>query len=429
MKSIPQFLLAAPTSGSGKTTVCRLLMSALTRRGQKVQPFKCGPDYIDTKFHSMACGRPSLNLDSFMASAHHVKTVYAHYAQTADVCIVEGMMGMYDGYERDRGSSAEIASILDIPVILVIDAKSAAYSIAPLLKGFIEFRPNVKIAGVIFNKVGSSRHYETLCQVAEELELPCFGYIEKCKDIALPSRYLGLDFNNISTQDVSYILEHVQIENLLEHVTCDMPKSDNSYLSNVYPREWHICMAKNEDSFSFIYQEHIDILEKWGHITYFNPEEDCIIPHDTDLMYLPGGYPEKHLNDLSEYTMHEIRQYGERGGRIWAECGGMMYLCREIRTDEGIRPMVGLLDYVISAEKGHRKLSLGYRKLQLNDGRVLRGHEFHYSQFIGRKPQTIAEVRNARDEIIDSPFFRYKNVTASYTHLYWNNDKNIYEDW
>lgn len=429
MKRIPQFLLAAPTSGSGKTTVCRLLMSALTKRGLHVQPFKCGPDYIDTKFHAVACGRPSLNLDTFMASTCCVEAIYTHYAQRADVCIVEGMMGMYDGYDRDKGSSAEIASILDIPVILVVDAKSAAYSIAPLLKGFMEFRPNIKIAGVIFNKVNSAQHYNMLCQVTEELELPCFGYIQKCKDIELSSRYLGLNFTKIKEKDMPYFLEYVQVDQLLESVMRDVPKDNDSYLANIPPRGWNICVAKNEESFSFLYQEHVDMMEKWGHITYFNPEEDFTIPRNTDLLYLPGGYPEKHLDDFSEYTMHEIYQYGEHGGRIWAECGGMMYLCKEIRTHEGSRRMVGLFNHVISAEDEHRKLSLGYRKLQLPNGLKLRGHEFHYTQFVGQRPQTIAEVRNARNEIVDSPFFKYKNVTASYTHLYWNYGKNIHKDW
>ena len=145
---ISQFLIAAPSSGSGKTTVSRGLMALLIKKGLKVQPFKCGPDYIDTKYHTAVCRRPSINLDTFMASAGHVKELYARYATGADACITEGMMGMYDGYDRDRGSSAEVAGLLNLPVILVVDAKSAAYSVAPLLSGFIHFRPEIRIAGV-----------------------------------------------------------------------------------------------------------------------------------------------------------------------------------------------------------------------------------------------------------------------------------------
>ena len=173
------FLIAAPTSGSGKTTIARGLMALLTQKGYSVQPFKCGPDYIDTKFHEAVCGRPSINLDSFMANPEHIHNLFEHYGKEADVCIVEGMMGLFDGYNRDKGSSAEIASILELPVILVVDAKSAAYSMAPLLQGFINFRKDVHIAGVIYNKVGSARHYEMLRQVCDDLQITCFGYLPK----------------------------------------------------------------------------------------------------------------------------------------------------------------------------------------------------------------------------------------------------------
>ena len=183
MRSIPQFLIAAPTSGSGKTTVSRGLMALFVKKGLKVQPFKCGPDYIDTKYHEVVCGRPSINLDTFMASQEHVSSLYARYSADADVAVVEGMMGMYDGYDRDRGSSAEVARLLGIPVVLVVDAKSAAYSMAPLLSGFINFRPDIRIAGVIFNRVGSLRHYRMLQEVCEDLNVTCLGYLPKQKEL------------------------------------------------------------------------------------------------------------------------------------------------------------------------------------------------------------------------------------------------------
>ena len=195
MDSIPQFLIAAPTSGSGKTTVSRGLMALFVKKGLKVQPFKCGPDYIDTKYHEAVCGRPSINLDTFMASPEHVRSLYARYSADADVAVVEGMMGMYDGYDRDRGSSAEVARLLGIPVVLVVDAKSAAYSMAPLLSGFINFRPDIRIAGVIFNRVGSPHHYRMLQEVCEDLNVTCLGYLPKRKELEQESRHLGLDFS------------------------------------------------------------------------------------------------------------------------------------------------------------------------------------------------------------------------------------------
>ena len=208
MSNKTSFLIAAPTSGSGKTTIARGLMKLFADKGYKVQPFKCGPDYIDTKFHQAVCGRPSINLDTFMASSEHVRELFANYGADADVCIVEGMMGLYDGYDRELGSSYEIARTLDIPVVLVVDAKSAAYSMAALISGFVNFRKDVRIAGVIFNKVGSERHYKMLCQVCDDLGITCLGYLPKSADLEQGSRYLGLDFSD--TTDNNHILELIE---------------------------------------------------------------------------------------------------------------------------------------------------------------------------------------------------------------------------
>jgi cobyrinic acid a,c-diamide synthase len=212
------FLIAAPTSGSGKTTIARGLMALFTEKGYKVQPFKCGPDYIDTKFHEAVCGRPSINLDTFMATPEHVKELFVRYGEQADICLVEGMMGLYDGYDRDKGSSAEIAATLKIPVVLVVDAKSAAYSIAPLLQGFIHFRKDVRIVGVIFNKVGSERHYQLLREVCDDLHITCFGYLPKDTSLEQASRYLGLDFSEQAEQSqlVKLLEEHVRWQELLQ---------------------------------------------------------------------------------------------------------------------------------------------------------------------------------------------------------------------
>ena len=208
MSNKTSFLIAAPTSGSGKTTIARGLMKLFADKGYKVQPFKCGPDYIDTKFHQAVCGRPSINLDTFMASSEHVRELFANYGADADVCIVEGMMGLYDGYDRELGSSYEIARTLDIPVVLVVDAKSAAYSMAALISGFVNFRKDIRFAGIIFNKVGSERHYQMLRQVCDDLGITCLGYLPKSADLEQGSRYLGLDFSD--TTDNNHILELIE---------------------------------------------------------------------------------------------------------------------------------------------------------------------------------------------------------------------------
>lgn len=211
------FLIAAPTSGSGKTTVARGLMALLSAKGYTVQPFKCGPDYIDTKFHETVCHRPSINLDTFMATPEHVRQLFVRYGDDADVCIVEGMMGLFDGYDRELGSSYEIARVLDIPVVLVVDAKSAAYSTAALLSGFIHFRNDIRIAGIIFNKVGSQRHFYMLQQVCDDLGVECLGYLPKQKELEQGSRYLGLDFSATPENEkiVQLLEEHIAWQKLL----------------------------------------------------------------------------------------------------------------------------------------------------------------------------------------------------------------------
>ena len=190
-----KILLSAPSSGSGKTMLARGLMSIMKSKGYTVQPFKCGPDYIDTKFHEAVCGRPSINLDSFMASHEHVVEIFNKYSGDADIAIVEGMMGLFDGYDRSKGSTAEIARILNIPVTLVIDPSSAAYSVAPVIQGFVNFDPTIKIQGVIFNKVKSPRHEKLLRQVCTDLNVDCFGCVPKSNMLENGSRYLGLDFS------------------------------------------------------------------------------------------------------------------------------------------------------------------------------------------------------------------------------------------
>ena len=413
------WMIAAPTSGSGKTTIARGLMALLVSKGYKVQPFKCGPDYIDTKFHEAVCRRPSINLDTFMASPEHVRELFANYGEDADVCIVEGMMGLFDGYDRDKGSSAEIARVLDIPVILVVDAKSAAYSMAPLLSGFINFWKDVHIAGVIFNKVGSERHYQMLQQVCDDLGIECFGYLPKSPSLEQGSRYLGLDFSEkAESQEMIHLLEeHVAWEGLTKQIVPTLGTKCSHAGNIMFPRwEQNVLLARNEESFSFVYQENIDRFEN---VSFFNPENDVPSLDGIDLLYLPGGYPEKHLEALvnNEASRKAIKDYAERGGRIQAECGGMMYLCEKIVNDDGEYPMCGVLPYSITARKADRKLSLGYRRFVL-DGREYRGHEFHYTQFMGEMPESIVQVFNAKGEPVPTPIFRYKNVLASYTHLY-----------
>ncbi len=189
------FLVGAPASHSGKSTVAASLLRAFSQRGLRVQPFKCGPDYIDTRLHELACGVSSVNLDTFLSSPAHVKELFSHYGKGMDVCLVEGVMGLYDGYHRDEGSSASIASLLGIPVVLVVDARAAAYSVAPLIHGFATFRNAPRIAGVIFNNVGSPRHLSLLREACDEAGVRHFGHLPRNRGLALESRHLGLSLD------------------------------------------------------------------------------------------------------------------------------------------------------------------------------------------------------------------------------------------
>ena len=423
------FLIAAPSSGSGKTTLARGLMALLRQRGLRVQPFKCGPDYIDTKFHEAVCGRPSVNLDTFMATPEHVRELFVRYTEDADVAVVEGMMGLFDGYDHDLGSSAEVARVLDLPVVLVVDARSAAFSTAALLQGFLHFREDVRFAGVIYNKVGSQRHQQLLREVASEVGIPCLGCIPKQAALEQGSRYLGLDFSeDMNDHELLQVLSQgLDLQALMDCLTRGTSLSHPWYKS-VSPAKHtstscRIFVARNAESFSFVYAETLDLLSSLGSVEFFDPEEDfpsafLAGEEESALLYLPGGYPEKHLEALvrADKTRRIIREFAEAGGRIIAECGGMMYLCRSIITDEGGSPMCGVLPYDVSARREDRRLSLGYRRFELY-GRELRGHEFHYTQFAQPSPASIVQVMNAKGEPVPTPILRRDNVLASYTHL------------
>lgn len=429
IRNIPQFLIAAPTSGIGKTTVSRLLMTLLTQKKLRVQPYKCGPDYIDTKYHEKACGIPSYNLDPFMASEQHMHEVYVSHAKDADVCIVEGMMGMFDGYDRSKGSSAEIAKILNLPVVLVVNAKSAAYSLAAMIKGYLDFDPQVEVAGVIFNQVGSDRHEEMLREICDDLNVPCLGCLRKFDALKEESRHLGLDFSRKDEDGITETLlkqldAQLNLDLLLQitrrevDVTTEVKK--NVSLSG------NIWVACNKESFSFIYAEHLDYLNQFGTVTFFDPEDNsAVVPDNVDLLYLPGGYPENRALQLSAAprVIDSVKAHIERGGKTIAECGGMMYLASELvmcKDPYTAFKMVDALPMKVSACKDDMRLAMGYRSFDFR-GVKLRGHEFHYSRIIEQdeKLASAVQVYNAKGHPVNTAVFCYKNLIASYTHLYW----------
>lgn len=216
----PQLLIGAPTSGSGKTMFTLGLLRALKKRGLKVQPYKGGPDYIDAQYLTIAADRDAVNLDTWMASSTHVQYVYNRYGEKADVCVAEGMMGLYDGYYQMKGSCVEIAGLLNIPVVLVVNARAAAYSVAPVLYGFKHFRSSVRIAGVVFSQVSSSSHFACLKGACSDAGLECLGYLPYSEDLRVSSRHLGLTLT--VRQSMDELAEKLQLwlSNILMSTNC-----------------------------------------------------------------------------------------------------------------------------------------------------------------------------------------------------------------
>lgn len=428
MKEIPSFLIAAPSSGSGKTTVTLGLLRALKNRGLNIQPFKCGPDYIDTKYHDMASGNKSVNLDLFLSSENHVRYLYSKYASESDACITEGVMGLFDGYDKMKGSSAEISGALNIPVIMVVNAKSMAYSVAPLLYGFKNFSEKVNVIGVIFNFVSSESHYSFLKDACKDIGIESFGYLPKNASIEIPSRHLGLSldekyqFDEFADKAASLIEKHIDLDKLLSltKVKIDTPKVPQT--SETVSGNLRIAIASDE-AFNFMYHENIEYLKGIGNVTFFSPLRDEILP-ESDFIYFSGGYPELYLEQLSENKqLHQsIRNYAENGGKILAECGGMMYLSSFITDTEGKEyPMVGIFNQKAYME--NMKLKLGYRRFNYN-GIDIKGHEFHYSH-IESPLNSMTQQYNAQNIPVDTKLLRYKNVIAGYTHIYWAETENL----
>lgn len=422
------FLISAIASGSGKTTITLGLLRALRNRGLSVQPFKCGPDYIDTKYHVLAAGTESVNLDLFLSSESHMKYLYRKYSSGKDVCITEGVMGLFDGYDRMNGSSAQIAEKLDIPVILVLNAKSMAYSAAALLYGFKNFSDRVNIAGVIFNFVASESHYNFLKDACHDVGLEPLGYLPKNTDIEIPSRHLGLNideqyrFDDFADKAADLIEKHIDMDKLLSITVRRQPHIEVTKETNVPLLGLRISVARDA-AFNFMYHENIEYLKRIGIVSYFSPLSDKQLP-ESDFIYLPGGYPELYLSELSNNrTMQDsIRHYIEAEGKVLAECGGMMYLSSSISDENGTEyPMVNIFDQKATME--NMRLKLGYRQFEYN-GMSLKGHEFHYST-INSEQQSVVQQYTAKGQATDTKLLRYKNVIAGYTHLYWADMDNL----
>ncbi len=454
--SAPGFIIGAPRSGSGKTTITLGLLRALARRGVRVAPAKCGPDYIDTAFHARAAGRDGVNLDSWAMPTALLQTLARSQARNADLVVAESLMGFFDGVSGSpgrSGSSADVAAALGLPLVLVLDVSGQAQTAAALALGFSRYDPRVKLAGVILNKVGSERHRRLAAGAIEAQGMAVFGAVPRDDALALPERHLGLvqaeeDAQLDAKLDriADAVAAGVDLERLLQAAHHDaagstLPDgrrpirdpgldlepgsaSPDPTGAALQPPAQRIAVARDV-AFSFLYPH---LLEAWrlagAELRFFSPLADEPPPADCDLCWLPGGYPELYAGRLAA----NVRFLGglqtfAASKSIHGECGGYMVLGRGLVDAAGERhAMAGLLGLETSFAK--RKLHLGYREARLCDGHALgrrdarlRGHEFHYATVLSEEGEPFATVTDAHGSPPSTAGLRSGRVSGSFFHF------------
>ena len=428
----PGLLISAPRSGAGKTTVALGLMRALTEDGLRVQPFKCGPDYIDPAFHAAAAGAVSHNLDSWaMPGVMSDRLVLS--ALGADLLLAEGAMGLFDGVATPgafgTGASADIAARYGWPVVLVVDVSGQAQSAAAVALGFARYRADVRVAGVILNRVASARHERLVRDGMDAIGLPVFGALPKNAEIGLPERHLGLvqaeehaGLEAALARMAAFLRAHVDLGAIVAAAgSAALPVLQPT---RPHPPGQRIALARDA-AFSFIYPH---LLAHWraagAEVLPFSPLADEAPAQDADVVWLPGGYPELHAGPLAaaDRFMAGLRRFA-RSGPVHGECGGYMVLGEALIDADGVRhPMAGLLGLVTSYQA--RRMHLGYRKARLlaaipghEPGAVLTGHEFHYSTILAQPDAPLAAVTDATGAAVPETGSVRGRVSGSYFHL------------
>ncbi len=439
MKAI---IIAGTNSGVGKTTITIGLTALLKNKGLKVQPFKIGPDFIDTGYHTMIAGRPSRNLDGWMTSEDYVKESFYKNSSDADFAMIEGVMGLFDGLDGKglEGSTAQIAKILNIPVILIVDAKAMAGSAGAVVYGFENYDKDVRIAGVIFNNVGSENHYRILKEAVEHrCKATVLGYLQKDSNIAIPSRHLGLvtaEDNLLSEKIIDKLSDIMETSINFDKILDISSINSNLSIFNIYIKkkeEKSITLAVAYDkAFNFYYQDNLDILTEYGaELKFFSPLSDKSLPDDIDGIYIGGGYPEIYAKELEANASlrGQIKKLAEDGMFVYAECGGLMYLTEGIIDLEGHRNEMVCI-FPVNARMLSRRKSLGYVSIEAIDDTILtqrgskiRGHEFHYSEIdmpdAIKRSYRVTKASNGHEWLEG---YCYKNVLASYVHIHFGSN-------
>ncbi|MER6628717.1 cobyrinate a,c-diamide synthase [Streptomyces sp. NPDC000987] len=429
--SVPRLVVAAPSSGSGKTTVATGLMAALTARGLAVSPHKVGPDYIDPGYHALATGRVGRNLDAYLCGPELVGPLFAHGARGCDIAVVEGVMGLYDGAagEGELASTAQVAKLLRAPVVLVVDASSQSRSVAALVHGFASWDPEVRIGGVILNKVGSDRHEELLREALDSAGVPVLGVLRRVAQVDTPSRHLGLV--PVAERQTAAV-EAVAAMGAQVAAGCDLQAlAALARSAGTVPGEpWEppvtterarpVVAVAGGPAFTFSYAEHTELLTAAGaEVVPFDPLHDERLPDGTSGLVIGGGFPEVYADGLSanEPLRRQVADLAASGAPVAAECAGLLYLCREL---DG-QPMCGVLD---ATARMSERLTLGYRDaVAVGDsvlavaGTRMRGHEFHRT--VVEPGSGTAPAWGVRAPVRRVEGFVQRGVHASYLHTHW----------
>lgn len=443
-------ILAGDRSGTGKTTITLALLAALKKRNHRVQSFKIGPDYIDPMFHRTVTGRPCYSLDPVLTSEAYVQQSYRAHCSSADCAVVEGVMGLFDGATGvdDTASTAHVARLLNLPVLLVVDCGRMARSLAALVQGYRTFDPRVNVAGVILNRVGSDRHLQLLREALEAIDMPIYGVFRREKDIQLPSRHLGLvpagevrEFGEVAER-LAVLGEGCFDWERLGHLLWRRSASDCAQPTviaecrgrrEVGEKRVRIAIARDA-AFNFYYPDNFEaLIEQGAELVYWSPIEDEALPA-ADGLYLGGGFPEVFAEQLSENKpmIAAIQQAISQVMPTYAECGGLMYLSRALVDFDGRSwPMLGVIPQTVAMGE---RLVLGYRRGRaiadgplLTKGQTVTGHEFHKSSVVETLKQPIYKTQRYWGELNTDQLEGYHqaNLHASYVHLHWGHQPNI----
>ncbi|MFF3912823.1 cobyrinate a,c-diamide synthase [Streptomyces sp. NPDC001852] len=444
--SVPRLVIAAPSSGSGKTTVATGLMAAFAARGLAVSPHKVGPDYIDPGYHTLATGRVGRNLDAYLCGPELVAPLFLHGARGCDLAVVEGVMGLYDGAagEGELASTAHVAKLLRAPVVLVVDASSQSRSVAALVHGFASWDPEVRVGGVILNKVGSERHESLLREALDSAGVPVLGALRRAEQVSTPSRHLGLvpvaERRSAAVGAVAAMAAQVSAGcdldalEALARTAGAVPGGSTPWTPDFPPahpklsaeRRAPVVAVAGGPAFTFSYAEHTELLTAAGaEVVTFDPLRDEQLPEDTAGLVVGGGFPEVYAAELSanEPLRKAIAELALSGAPVAAECAGLLYLCREL---DG-RPMCGVLD---ATARMTERLTLGYRDaVAVGDsslaaaGTRMRGHEFHRT--VVEPGAGAAPAWGVRAPVRRVEGFVQRGVHASYLHTHWASEPGV----